>query len=513
MIAESVRAVSTVRISPHLTHTLKTLMNNVNKEYSPAHFINFRKMPGAMSDSFISLLEDIWNEIRNKLKNKNLREKEAALHNIIFNLMNAWKKDLPLAVSRDKNHYNVMRKVWGFDHYKYANMVTVADALAETGIINIKNGYYDRALKTGECSRLIVSENLDSEFTAIRHEQIKSLTSLMSVSDGPVKPIIEVPSDSKKLYPARSVIIKDSCGYRPLKSTKRMERELKEYNDLIKETKILLPYHLYNGLSNEELKVIGTDEYLLDNLVLDYQTGNKGREEGKEGEAAALLSRFDDKVLLYNSLDGNLYRVFNRGSINCGGRFYGADYQNIKSHLRKHILINNQKVCELDYSSLHINILMNKSGIELKEDPYQLYDNSELRDAMKLLILIALNSNSIRATLAAFRNKYTEYQNWERLVELFNCYNTSPEKMLTEFTKKYPYISRYINSDYGITLMNIDSQIASEILKYFNKKGIPCLCMHDSFIVPADYKNELYEVMMRVYKEKMKFECLLTVKY
>jgi hypothetical protein len=50
-------------------------------------------------------------------------------------------------------------------------------------------------------------------------------------------------------------------------------------------------------------------------------------------------------------------RIFNNGSFEQGGRFYGGFWQNIPREYRKFIRINYKEIVELDYSGLHINML------------------------------------------------------------------------------------------------------------------------------------------------------------
>ncbi|MDX9710543.1 MAG: hypothetical protein RBT64_13410, partial [Trichloromonas sp.] len=58
----------------------------------------------------------------------------------------------------------------------------------------------------------------------------------------------------------------------------------------------------------------------------------------------------------------------------------------------------------------------------------------------------------------------------------------------------------------GLTLQNLDSAITEDILISFMREGIPCLPVHDSYIVPARYKDRLYQKMMEAYEKVMGFE-------
>ena len=49
-------------------------------------------------------------------------------------------------------------------------------------------------------------------------------------------------------------------------------------------------------------------------------------------------------------------RVFNTGTFDDGGRFYGGWWQLIDGSYRKDIRTNNVPTVEIDYSSLHVSL-------------------------------------------------------------------------------------------------------------------------------------------------------------
>ena len=87
-------------------------------------------------------------------------------------------------------------------------------------------------------------------------------------------------------------------------------------------------------------------------------------------------------------------RVFSRGKWDCFGRFSGGFWQRVgdkeESPYRRNIRINNEPTVELDYSSLHPNILTVEAGLEPLEDVYTLgyqvdkkFDQEQQRQIMK----------------------------------------------------------------------------------------------------------------------------------
>jgi hypothetical protein len=107
------------------------------------------------------------------------------------------------------------------------------------------------------------------------------------------------------------------------------------------------------------------------------------------------LTDFDDD---YSGQKTDLYRVFNHGSFQQGGRFYGGWWQHAKKHLRPFITIDGQPTVEADFRGLHPAILFAKAKLDMPADPYALVpgitDNETLRDHAKTTFLALLNADS-----------------------------------------------------------------------------------------------------------------------
>jgi len=82
-----------------------------------------------------------------------------------------------------------------------------------------------------------------------------------------------------------------------------------------------------------------------------------------------ITNRIGSKILYCKRLQCKLYRVFNNGNFNYGGRFYGAEYQQLSGKERRSMLINGSKVVEADYSAFHIRMIYHLVGIDKKENP------------------------------------------------------------------------------------------------------------------------------------------------
>ena len=213
--------------------------------------------------------------------------------------------------------------------------------------------------------------------------------------------------------------------------------------------------------------------------------------------------------LINIELDGRLKRVFNNSTIKNGGRFYEADYQGIKKVLRhKYLKINGNAVVELDYGSLHLMMCYHKEKIDYQGNAYTPEGISqELRRAMKMLSLMCINADTKEKAKLAFKDEVDT-----ATLDLIKLNGLTISKMIKIFEKEHKEISKYFYSGEGVRLQKRDSEIAEKIMKHFLKKNIPVLCMHDSFIIEEQYKEELYRIMKEKYKEVMGFDIRVEVK-
>jgi hypothetical protein len=200
-----------------------------------------------------------------------------------------------------------------------------------------------------------------------------------------------------------------------------------------------------------------------------------------------------------------------------GGRFYGGEYQGLPEGVRKDLIIGGENVVELDYSSLHLTMLYHLSEIDYKDEPYlAINNNEELRSLYKLISLIIINSDSKVNAVRGFNyevfkdSKKSSNRRFHK--EKLKKYNLSFGKLYNQFIETHKDLEPYFLSGEGIRLQKKDSEIAERIMNHFLKLNIPCLSVHDSFIVPEKYKDELEEVMQRNYRIVMETNYKIKIK-
>ena len=181
-------------------------------------------------------------------------------------------------------------------------------------------------------------------------------------------------------------------------------------------------------------------------------------------------------------------------------------YQGFNEDERKDITINGESTVELDYSGLHPNLLYAAEGIQYSGDPYSIVDErSEVRPFLKHILLCMLNAkDKVNAERAANRWLYLH----PRESKIFAATDiTRARPLMDKFIEAHKPISHYFckGKVTGMRIMNKDSKIALDIVNYFAKKKIPILCVHDSFLVQKQYKDELHQVMADTYHKHTGF--------
>lgn len=208
------------------------------------------------------------------------------------------------------------------------------------------------------------------------------------------------------------------------------------------------------------------------------------------------------------------------------GRLYTGQYghQKLRNLERGTIQFNECPGVELDYSGMHPRLLYHLCEIDYRDDPYALW-GKKTTDGMRLLakkvISAAINAASRDSAISSCnkaRSIYTEKKDatgralrksgkaLHNAIQLNKAYVDAGIKFGEIYDlalRHHAPIAQYFSSDAGMWLMRIDSSIAMDVLYHFAKLCIPCLGVHDSFIVPESHGQELRETMLRYYRLRM----------
>jgi hypothetical protein len=215
------------------------------------------------------------------------------------------------------------------------------------------------------------------------------------------------------------------------------------------------------------------------------------------------IIREGDRLENGGRAQAKLHRVFNRGSFDYGGRFYGAHWQNIPAEGgRDRIKINGEETVELDYAGMHIRLLYAEAGKPAPADPYDV--EGWPRKQIKLALLIAINA---RTHIDAVRALADALRLGGGVADPF----ATAQALIRAAKARHPHIAHAIASDAGVRLMRRDSEIAAQVMReVLRATGVMPLPVHDSFIVPISQQEGLMAAMenaLPCHNERVKIPC------
>jgi hypothetical protein len=179
-------------------------------------------------------------------------------------------------------------------------------------------------------------------------------------------------------------------------------------------------------------------------------------------------------------------RVFN-GDFRHGGRWYGPFWQSLPSDIRSTIHINGLPVVELDYRSCHYRLLAAAYGLITSPtaDPFEA--TGAERAHIKRAFHIMLNAATRSAAERALANEL-------RTAGLADAYQRSTG-LIDEVLHRFSHLAPSLLSGVGPRLQNIDAGICARVQQRLRAKDIPCLSVHDSFLVQAQHHKQLEAIM------------------
>jgi hypothetical protein len=151
---------------------------------------------------------------------------------------------------------------------------------------------------------------------------------------------------------------------------------------------------------------------------------------------------------------------------------------------------------EVDFKGLHVAILAAQKGLSVESDPYALPEGLVAgaplllqRTIVKRLVLTALNARSNSAAYASFREGFPNGHMAKGMT------NKELDVLLAAFTDQHPHLAEFLCADQGIRLLNTDGKIAEFVHRWFTRRSIPVLSVHDSFIIDYTHVDEQKRAM------------------
>ena len=216
--------------------------------------------------------------------------------------------------------------------------------------------------------------------------------------------------------------------------------------------------------------------------INDALAATKLTYQGRLMRPGDILVIDEDRILVRNAL----HRVFNRGSFDLGGRFYGSWWLNIKSAERRHIGVNGSRSVELDHSQLHPRLLYAIAGKSIDGDAYEIegWNRPLVKEAMNTLINADDELSAMQSIAVAIGGKGA-FERTRALIEKIKA--------------KHSGIADSFGTGAGLQLMRIDSDMAESVQLKLIGRGIVGLPIHDSFIVEERHAGILEEIMDEVF--------------
>jgi hypothetical protein len=204
------------------------------------------------------------------------------------------------------------------------------------------------------------------------------------------------------------------------------------------------------------------------------------------------------KFIRHNFKDKNTEFTF-------GGRMPGP-WTNLSSEIRKNITIDGQPTVELDRKASHLNAMyqvITGAPYPYDDDPYHIViDGYPVpRHIAKNFSSFMQGSKSPRGAAQSVINHYRydalkiknpkdkDIKKYEEYIEFKK--KVKPLDIAQAILNKHPKIAKYYNNRkvYGDLISCWESDIVFEVVMELTKRGIPCLTIYDSFIVPLEYED------------------------
>lgn len=202
----------------------------------------------------------------------------------------------------------------------------------------------------------------------------------------------------------------------------------------------------------------------------------------------------------------SLFRQFNDGGFEAGGRLYGAWWINCPGALRPLITINKEPTVELDFSSCAIRMLYHRNGLIFEGDAYFLealdacqrqngLGKRYFRRGVKRLAQALFNTGK------GGRPGGVKLRGEESVRPWF-----TEAEVVAMLREKHASIANEFQSEAWKWLQREDSEIALTVIHNLMERGVVALPIHDSFVVIDGEEGALKKEMTACYLDKFEFE-------
>lgn len=188
-----------------------------------------------------------------------------------------------------------------------------------------------------------------------------------------------------------------------------------------------------------------------------------------------------------------IYRVFNNGRLDEGGRLYGGFWQQLSGEERDdEILINGERVVGPDYGQMAVSILYALEGIPMPlDDAYKLKGWEHYRDGVKRYINKLLHDDT--GTPKAKKSDFIGCK--------YKKVETITEALRKDVFEQHKAIAHHFNGSTSGRLFYVESNLLVHVLLQLQNKGICALPVHDSLYVAKENSDETIKTMKSAFKD------------
>jgi len=477
-----------------------------------------------------AICDELWPSFTDIRKDR--AKKKEVLGYFLANLKEGLLQLKTVAISRNKNDYGKGTR-YARLHLSYANVIGMLDRMIAKGLVHQAIGYFDRKTGKAKYSRIWASKELQNIL-------LKDIRGRHTLSRRKIKSLVVLRNRKKQtlLYPSTeftAALSQKLAQYNQFMEKFKISYAISYLHPTIQKTISLVRPYLPEELSRIPRNEEDYERYVYE--VRDYLTKDKDKNvipltvtntsQQYDTTICTLAGHLLRRIGLYEPISPVMKAVFNRGSFLRGGRLYSGrnGWQHLNSLDRMSITFDGQPTVEGDFSAYHITMLYGMEGLELPFKPYDAvaldFGNITLKPLVKKMMLAAINTRSDVQTVEVMKKgraklkKKKEINGWRDKSDddLYEQLNQSEEfwwDMLYRIKTIHAPISKYLCSDKGGSLMNLDSKIMMDILLQHIDAGIPCLPVHDSLIFPAQTKDWSQSVMEATYTKRMGNKCQIS---
>jgi hypothetical protein len=213
------------------------------------------------------------------------------------------------------------------------------------------------------------------------------------------------------------------------------------------------------------------------------------------GGPAVRLDRNDQPV---DPHQRTLYRVFNNGDWNQGGRLFGAHWLTMERAERFRLLrIDGEPVVNVDYMQLFPRLAYVRSQAEQPaDDLYDVTGDGSSREGWKQLINALLFSPK-------------PLKQWPDETKQHFPESTSLQGAIQAIKRKHEPIAPLFNKGIGFRLMRIESDMLISVVTILFKSGVTALPMHDAVLVARSQAETARAYMEAEFERRTGSRCAI----